>query len=166
NAHLEHLKARETRLQQDLQQDKGQIEHLDYQIKRLNEEDFEQKQILENQTADVEVAKVELERLQEQQRAARQKHEDFKKTEQAIQQQMHALEKELAVLSIQKEALVQECDRSVHDNEMKESELNEFTLKVTELEQQLADQQDQFDISMRHEEELQRQIQRIEEKIT
>lgn len=166
NAHLEHLKERETRLQQDLQQDKGQIEHLDYQIKRLNEELFEQKQVVEDQTGDVGIAKTELDRLQEQQRAAREKHEDFKTLNQAIQNQTHALEKELAVLSIQKEALEQECDRSVHDTEIKESERSECTLKIFELEQQLANQQEQFDISMRHEEELQRQIQRIEEEIT
>ncbi len=165
NAQLVHLQEKETRLTNDLQNDKQQLSHVEYQIKRLNEELFEEQNTLDTVKTNLDSQKEEVEELRSQQLSAKAKLDEFSKNSQALQSQIYALEKELAVLSIQKEALEQESLRTSNDTASKEMELNQFNQVVAELEERVNIQQDQFDEAMRAEEEIQRQISQCEEKL-
>ena len=165
NAQLQHLQEKETRLNNDLQNDKQQLNHVQYQIKRLNEELFEEQNSLDVLKQDLDTNKIEVEELRAQQSSAKTKLDEFSKNSQALQSQIYALEKELAVLGIQKEALEQESLRTSHDSESKELELQQFNHAVAELEERVGIQQDQFDEALRTEEEIQRQIGQCETKL-
>jgi len=165
NAQLQHLQEKETRLTNDLQNDKQQLNHVEYQIKRLNEELFEEQNTLDRVKLDLDSNKTEVEELRSQQLSAKGKLDEFSKNSQALQSQIYALEKELAVLGIQKEALEQESLRTNNDTASKEQELGEFNQVVAELEERVSIQQDQFDQAMRSEEEIQNQMRQCEEKL-
>ncbi len=165
NAQLLHLQEKETRLTNDLQNDKQQLNHVEYQIKRLNEELFEEQNTLDAVKHDLDGNKTEVEELRAQQLSAKAKLDEFSKNSQALQSQIYALEKELAVLGIQKEALEQESLRTSNDTASKEQELGEFNQVVAELEERVNIQQEQFDEALRTEEEIQRQIQQCEQKL-
>src|SRR5690606_41635380 len=62
-----------------------------------------------------------------------------------IQNKTYKLEKDIAVLNIQKEALQQESLRTVSDTTVKEEELTEFNRAVAELEARVDIQQNQYD---------------------
>ncbi|MGJ1205714.1 chromosome segregation protein SMC [Sphingobacterium lactis] len=165
NAQLSHLQEKETRLANDLNHDKQQLQHIEHQVKRLNEELFEEQQILDTVQQDLDSNKVEVEELRAQQLNAKGKFDEFGWNARALQDQIHALEKEVAVLGIQKDALEQESLRTATDTESKEVELNQFNKIVAELEERVHIQQDQFDSAMRTEEALQQQIQDCEIRI-
>lgn len=165
NAQLLHLQEKETRLNNDLQNDKQQLNHVEYQIKRLNEELFEEQNSLDIVKQGLDGNKLEVDELRAQQVSAKAKLDEFSRNSQSLQSQIYALEKELAVLAIQKEALEQESLRTSHDTESKELELNQFNKTVAELEERVTIQQDQFDESIRIEEEIQRQINECDSKL-
>lgn len=165
NTQLQHLRERETRLQQDLQQDKAQAEHLSYQIKMLNEDVFQQTQILDNQSSEMQTAKVEIEERYQQQRSAKEKLEAFNRQQQALLNQRHALEKELAVLAIQKDSLEQELQRIENDITSKQSESIASGSRLEELQAKLLNQQNELDALLHQETELQAQIEHRETRI-
>lgn len=165
NAQLQHLQEKETRLNNDLQNDKQQLNHIQYQIKRLNEELFEEQNILDKVQLDLDGNKIEVDELRSQQQAAKAKLDEFSRNSQSLQSQIYALEKELAVLGIQKESLEQESLRTTADTESKGEELKEFNKLVADLEERVSIQKDQFDIALHSETEIQDQINECEEKI-
>src|SRR5690606_39118903 len=79
--------------------------------------------------------------------------------------QMHALEKELAALSIQRDALEQDLTQTDNDSTSKEGEQGEFTRRMTDLQQKLSNQQELFDEMLPRQERLQLKIQTAEGKI-
>ena len=81
------------------------------------------------------------------------------------QNQVYKLEKEIAILNIQKEALFQESNRNMADTESKETELNEFNRVITELKEQLDQKKIDYRQTREHEDELERQIQRSDQQI-
>ena len=166
NTQLQHLRERETRLQQDLQQDKAQAEHLIYQIKMLNEDVFQQTQILDNQSGEMQTAKIEIEELQHQRRSAKEKLDSFNRQRQALLNQSHALEKELAVLAIQKDSLEQELQRIENDTTSKQSEWIASGSRLEELQAKLLNQQNELDAILHQEAALQTQVERRESRIT
>src|SRR5690606_28998783 len=98
NAQLQHLQEKQIRRSHHLQNDKQQLNHVQYQIKRLNEELFEEQNSLDVVKQDLDTNKIEVEELRAQQSSAKTKLDEFSKNSQALQSQIYALEKELAVL--------------------------------------------------------------------
>ncbi|GAA4140831.1 chromosome segregation protein SMC [Sphingobacterium kyonggiense] len=165
NAQMRHLQEKETRLSNDLNNDKQQLNHVLYNIKRLNEELFEEQEKLNTIQQDLEVNKQEVEALRGQQQAAKGKLDEFNKSNNDLQNNIYKLEKDIAVLGIQKDALEQESLRTSSDTQSKEQELNQFNKVVAELEERVSLQQEQYDVAMQTEEELQAQIQQTDAQI-
>src|SRR5690606_4783753 len=142
-----------TRLNNDIATDKQQLTQIEYSVKRLNEELFEEQNKLEDIKQDLENNKQEVEELRGQQQSAKGKLDSFTKDNAELQNNIYRLEKDIAVLGIQKDALEQESLRTANDAIAKEVELNQFSLVVAELEERVNIQQEQFDAALHTEEQ-------------
>jgi len=165
NAKMIHLQEKETRLNNDIATDKQQLTQIEYSVKRLNEELFEEQNKLDDIKQDLENNKLEVEELRGQQQSAKGKLDSFTKDNAELQNNIYRLEKDIAVLGIQKDALEQESLRTANDAIAKEAELNQFSLVVAELEERVNIQQEQFDAALHTEEQLQQQIEETEDNI-
>jgi chromosome segregation protein len=165
NERIIHLQEKETRITAELNHDKKQLEHVQYTIKRLNEELFEEQGKLEVFRLDIERNQTEVEELRGQQSSAKAKLDSFTHQSSELQNRIYKLEKDIAVLNIQKEALQQESVRTMTDASAKVEELNEFNKVVEELEERAEQQQTQYDAAMQAENELQQQIQAVEAQL-
>ncbi|MEJ5144181.1 chromosome segregation protein SMC [Sphingobacterium sp. MYb388] len=159
NEQLKNLQDKESRLNFEINNDNQQLNHVLYTIKRLNEELFHEQQQLDNFQTNLEKDKFEVEELRGQQQTAKGKLDSYNKASTTLQDNIYKLEKDIAVLNIQKEALLQESIRTVTDTESKEAELNQFNITVAELEGRVETQQQQYETAIQMEEELQSQIQ-------
>lgn len=165
NERITHLQEKETRITAELNHDNKQLEHVQYTIKRLNEELFEEQGKLEVFRLDIDRNQTEVEELRGQQSSAKAKLDSFTQQSSELQNRIYKLEKDIAVLNIQKEALQQESVRTMTDASAKVEELNEFNKVVEDLEGRVEQQQTQYDAAMQSETELQRQIQAVEEQL-
>lgn len=165
NEQMRHLQDKEMRLTAELNNDKKQLEHVLYTLKRLNEELFEEQGKFDVYQLDIEKDKNEVEELRAQQNSSKAKLDSFVQESTGIQNNIYKLEKDIAVLNIQKEALQQESLRTLTDTSSKEEELNEFNLAVTNLEDRVAVQQELFDDAMSAEESLQAAMHTVEQRL-
>ena len=162
NQRIIHLQEKETRITAELNNDRNQLEHVQYTIKRLNEELFEEQGKLEVFRLDIDRNQAEVHELRGQQSTAKAKLDDATRESSELQNKIYKLEKDIAVLNIQKEALQQESIRTMADASAKVEELNEFNKAVLDLEERVHQQQSQYDLAMQSESELQQEIQHIE----
>ncbi|WP_312329721.1 chromosome segregation protein SMC [Sphingobacterium sp.] len=158
NEKVKNLQDKENRLSIDINSDKQQLNHVVYTIKRLNEELFDEQNKLDGLKSNLESNKLEVEELRGQQQSAKGKLDIFNKSNADLQAKIYKLEKDLAVFTIQKEALLQELIRNSEDTEAKEKELQQFNSAVVELEGRVEAQQLQYDSANQLEEQLQEQI--------
>lgn len=165
NERIVHLQDKETRLTAELNNDRNQLEHVQYTIKRLNEDLFEEQGKLDVFRLDIDRHQTEVEELRGQQSSAKAKLDTFTQQTTALQNNIYKLEKDIAVLNIQKEALQQESVRAMTDASSKVEELNEFNTVVVDLEEQVERQQSQYDSAVQAENELQQQIQQAEQHL-
>jgi len=165
NERFSHLQEKETRITAELNNDRNQLEHVQYTLKRLNEELFEEQGKLDVFRLDIGHKQTEVEELRGQQSSAKEKLDRFTQESSELQNRIYKLEKDIAVLNIQKEALQQESIRTMTDASAKVEELHEFNNAVEDLEERVEQQQSQYDAVMQAENELQQQIQTVEEQL-
>ncbi len=158
NEQLRFLEDKKSRLADELEKDKNQLNHVFYNQKRLNEEHLEETEQLEKLRNSVELQHKDIEELRVKQQKSKTDLDTLSRENNEEQNQVYKLEKEIAILNIQKEALGQESSRNVADTQSKETELNEFNKVITELQSRLEVKQKDFEFSKELEEELQRQI--------
>ncbi|MXV16342.1 chromosome segregation protein SMC [Hufsiella ginkgonis] len=158
NEQLRFLREKENRLTEELTTDRNQLNHVLYSVKRLNEESASEGALLESMGTKLAVAKTELDELRVQQQSARAKTDQGTREHNELQNAIYKLEKELAVLNIQKDALYQESRRTTVDTESKETELNDFNKAISGLQEIIGDRVEKLEAGKQAEEELQRQI--------
>src|SRR5690606_25597816 len=128
NEQLRNLQDKEKRISGELSQDRQQLNHVLYNIKRLNEDHLQAQQKLDGITATLEQHRTEVDALRGQQHTAKQKLADATRRHNDEQNQIYKLEKEIAVLRIQHDALEQESLRNITDAEAKVAELDQFNV--------------------------------------
>jgi len=165
NEQMRHLQEKDARLASEVANDKQQLNHAYYNIKRLQEELFEEQARFDSIQGDLQTNKTGVEELRAQQQSAKAKLDIVQKEKNELQNRIYQLEKEVAVLNIQKDALQQESLRNVNDTASKESELNQFNIAVAELEGRVEAQQQQYESTLHLETELQGQISQTENKL-
>jgi len=158
NEQLRNLQDKETRLTNELNQDKQQLNHALYNIKRLNEEHLVEQTKLDGITSSLQRQKAEVDELRGQQQTAKSKLDATARQHTDLQNEIYKLEKEIAVLRIQHDALEQESVRNITDAESKASELDQFNALVDQLEGQTEALQGEHDATVQSENELQQQI--------
>ncbi len=165
NEQLRFLEEKETRLKQELETDKNQFNHVIYNQKRLQEELAQENDLFKTLQTGLEKQKANLDAQRLKQQEAKTELDQLTKANQTFQNELHQLEKDLAILHIQRDALQQESTRNVSDAESKEAELNEFNKVLAELEQRLQTQNQEFELAKKLENELQEQIQQTQENL-
>ncbi|GGC35527.1 chromosome partition protein Smc [Parapedobacter defluvii] len=158
NEQLRNLQDKEIRLTNELTQDKQQLNHALYNIKRLNEEQLVEQTKLDGIAATLQRQKGEVDELRGQQQTAKNKLDATVRQQNELQNEIYKLEKEIAVLRIQHDALEQESVRNITDAESKASELDQFNALVDQLEGQIEALQTEYDATVQSESELQQQI--------
>src|SRR5690606_19472188 len=105
NEQLRNLQDRESRISGELTHDRQQLNHVLYNIKRLNEEHLESQQKLHSITATLTQHRSTVDELRGQQHTAKQKLDSAARQHTDEQNEIYKLEKEIAVLRIQHDAL-------------------------------------------------------------
>ena len=158
NEQLRNLQDKEARISGELAQDRQQLNHVLYNIKRLNEEHLVAQQKLDHVSAALTQRRTEVDELRGQQHAAKQKVDLATQQYNNEQNESYKLEKEIAVLRIQHDALEQESLRNVSDTESKAAELNQFNTLVADLEGRAETTQTAYDEALAAETALQEQV--------
>ena len=165
NEQLRFLEDKEARLKEELEKDRQQLNHVDYNQKRLHEELNQEKRILNSLQSDLEKQKNNVDALREQQQNFRTHVDGLAKENSQTQQALNELEKNLAILHIQRDALQQESTRNTSDAQSKEVELTEFNIVIADLEQRLQTQQQELSLAQKLEANLQEKLKLGEETI-
>lgn len=160
-----YLEEKKARLSDEIEKDKNQLIHVLYNQKRLNEELFQESGLLETVQTSLASQQIEINELREKQLKSKIELDSLAKENSDIQNDVYKLEKELAILNIQKEALFQEVNRNMEDANSKETELNEFNKIIEQIGSSLDSKQTEFIKNKELEDELKRQIQHNLEKI-
>ena len=165
NEQLRFLEDKEARLKEELEKDRLQLNHVDYNKKRLHEELSQEKSIVNSLQIDLEKQKSSVNAMREQQQNFRTQVDSLVKENGQTQQALNELEKNLAILHIQRDALQQESTRNTSDAQSKEVELTEFNKVIADLEQRLQTQQQELSLAQKLETDLQEKLKVGEEKI-
>lgn len=165
NEQIRFLEEKKARLSGELEKDKNQLNHVFYNQKRLNEEQLQESELLDTLQTSLASQQIEINELREKQLKSKTELDSLAKENSDIQNDVYKLEKELAILNIQKEALFQEVNRNMEDANSKETELNEFNKIIEQIGRNLNSKQTEFNKSKELEDELKQQIQRDTEKL-
>jgi chromosome segregation protein len=165
NEQIRFLEDKEARLKEELEKDRQQLNHVDYNQKRLHEELNQEKNILNSLQSDLEKKKNNVDALREQLQNFRTHVDGLAKENSQTQQALNELEKNLAILYIQRDALQQESTRNTSDAQSKEIELSEFNKAIADLEQRLQTQQQELEVAQKLEADLQEKLKLGEETI-
>ena len=141
NEQMRFLQEKETRLSGELEKDKNQVNHIKYNIKRLNEEVLTETEVFNKLESDLKLLKSSLDTLREQQQTEKNRIDNLIKSVNDIQNQVYQAQKEIDILNIQKDALVHETNRNIDDTETKNLELKAFDHALAELDIQVSEKQ-------------------------
>ena len=141
NEQMRFLQEKETRLSGELEKDRNHLNHIKYNIKRLNEEILTETDVFNKIESDLKLLKSSLDSLREQQQIEKNRIDNLSKSVNEIQSQVYQSQKEIDILNIQKDALLQESNRNIDDTETKTSELKAFDHALAELNIQVAERQ-------------------------
>jgi len=165
NEQLRFLEDKKSRLNDELEKDKNQLNHVFYNQKRLNEEHLQESETLEKIRNTVTSQQLEITELRARQQKSKSELDKFNAENNELQNQVYKLEKDIAILHIQKDALYQESSRNMEDTRSKETELNEFNKVIDAIGETLEIKQKDFNQNKELEDELNRQIQRSTENL-
>jgi chromosome segregation protein len=154
NEQLKFLQDKESKLNDDLEKDKTQLNHVFYNIKRLNEERLQEEQNLQSISTKLETIKAEVEELRVQQQSSKQGLDQMQNQSNALQNQVYQVEKDIEILNIQKEALDQETRRNIADTDSRKIELSNFNKAIADISESLESKKHQLEHLQELEEEL------------
>ncbi|MFD2866640.1 chromosome segregation protein SMC [Mucilaginibacter antarcticus] len=158
NEQLKFQQDKESRLTEELERDRNQLNHVLYNVKRLNEEKAQEDDNLNTLSLKVADLKLMVEELRLQQSSARNELNEIVSTNNNLQNQAYKVEKDIDILQIQEQALEQESHRNMEDATNKKVELSHFNDVVTELQGRTEALQQEYDQELKRENKLQEQI--------
>lgn len=165
NTQLSHLQDKESRLITEIEADSKEQNQLQQNIKRLQEELFIAEKIATDSQQDLSLNQDELEELKRQHRASKMNMDAFVQQQNGIHNEIFKLEKDLAVLDIQKNSLENEAQRTDTETSDKVTELTLFTNQVSELQLNIDSQKQALQEALAQESEIQLQIQQLQLKV-
>ncbi len=165
NEQLKFQRDKETRLTEELERDKNQLNHVLYNIKRLNEEKLQEEENLQTITSKVADLKQAVDDLRQDQAALRGELNELTSINNRLQNQIYQTEKDLDILRIQQQALEQESQRNMEDTASREVELSHFNQLVAELESRTGTAESEMQAAVEFEAQLQQQIRDKDDEI-
>ncbi|AYL96655.1 chromosome segregation protein SMC [Mucilaginibacter celer] len=158
NEQLKFQQDKESRLTEELERDKQQLNHVLYNIKRLSEEKATEEETLQAVQSRVTDLKEAVDELRAQQTEARNELNELNNINTRLQSQAYKAEKDLDILQIQQQALEQESQRNMEDATNKEVELSHFNQVVAELQYRKESLDSEFEQAVEFENKLKEQI--------
>lgn len=165
NEQLRFLEDKKNLLNDEIEKDQNQLNHVFYNQKRLNEEHLQENETLEKLRISTEIQQQGIAELRLIQQKSKASLDTMSLENNELQNQVYKLEKDIAILNIQKEALDQESKRNLADTESKENELNEFNKVISELALQLDRKQREFIQNKEVEDKLDQQILSLDNQV-
>jgi chromosome segregation protein len=162
NEQLKFQNDKQDRLSEELERDRNQLNHVLYNVKRLNEEKAQEDEDLQTITAKVADLKLMVDELRLQQSSARNELNDLVTANNNLQNQTYKAEKDIDILQIQEQALEQESQRNMEDATNKKVELSHFNEVVAELQGRTETLEKDYKVELQQETELQEQITTID----
>src|SRR5579863_3432760 len=158
NEQLKFQQDKETRLNEELERDRGQLNHVFYNIKRLTEEKAQEDENLQIVRKLVEELKTAVEALREKQNTERTELNELNSVNNNLQNEIYKAEKDVDILHIQQQAPEQESERNVEDTANKETELSHFNHVMAELQYRSESMEKELQLLIEYEDKLQQQI--------
>jgi len=158
NEQLKFQQDKETRITEELERDKTQLNHVLYNLKRLSDEKAQEDVNLQTVQTQLAELKTAVDELRLRQSAARTELNDLTTTNTNLQNQAYKTEKDLDILKIQQQALEQESQRNMEDTTNKEVELSHFNEVVAGLQSRVASAEGDYQVMVEFENKLQEQI--------
>jgi chromosome segregation protein len=158
NEQLRHQQDKETRLSDELERDRNQLNHVLYNIKRLNEEKVTEEENLETVNRRVADLKAAVDELRAGQTEDRNELNELTSINNRLQNQIYKAEKDSEILQIQEQALEQESLRNMEDASGKEVELSHFNTVLAELQYRTETFEKELELAVNAEQKLQEQI--------
>lgn len=165
NEQLKFQQDKEARLNEELERDRNQLNHVQYSIKRLAEEKLQEDENLQTVSAQLAELKLTVDELRAQQTAARNELNEITATNNKLQNQVYKTEKDLEIFQIQQQALEQESQRNMEDATNKEVELSHFNEVVAGLQERTETLDKEYQLLIALEERIQGQIVAIEAEL-
>lgn len=162
NEQLKFQQDKESRLNEELERDRNQLNHVLYNIKRLAEEKAQEDENLEKVQKLVSELKLAVDELREQQNEARAELNELNSVNNSLQNRIYKAEKDIDILQIQQQALEQESQRNIEDATNKEAELSHFNEVVADLQDRSDSMEKELQQLTDFEEKLQNQIKEAE----
>jgi chromosome segregation protein len=162
NEQLKFQNDKQDGLSEELERDRNQLNHVLYNVKRLNEEKAQEDENLQTITAKVADLKLMVDELRLQQSSARNELNDLVTANNNLQNQAYKAEKDIDILQIQEQALEQESQRNMEDATNKKVELSHFNEVVAELQGRTETLEKEYKSELQKETELQEQITTID----
>ncbi|WCT10514.1 chromosome segregation protein SMC [Mucilaginibacter jinjuensis] len=166
NEQLKYQKDKESRLNEELERDRNQLNHVLYNIKRLSEEKLQEEETLQTVQSRVAELKQAVDELRADQTASREELNELNSINNRLQNQIYQTEKNIDILRIQQQALEQESQRNMEDAAGKEVELSHFNQLVAELDYRTETLQTEYNQAVESETNLQEQIKDTDAEIT
>ena len=139
NEQLKFQQDKETRLSEEIDRDKVQLNHVLYNLKRLSEEKILEEESLQKILVQLNELKSAVDELRLQQTSGKNEINELTSISTRLQNQAYKAEKDIDILNIQQQALKQEGDRNLEDTTNKEAELSHFNIAVAELEKKVSE---------------------------
>ncbi|WP_069658840.1 chromosome segregation protein SMC [Arcticibacter eurypsychrophilus] len=165
NEQIRFLQDKEKRLTEELEKDKNQLNHVIYTIKRLQEEHLQESENLRLIRSGLAEIKEEQDETIQQQLSYKAQLDACIKQNSEMQNLVYQAEKDLGILDIQKESLLQESRRHVADTTSRETELDTFNINIQDLDTKIVSEIKEFNAIQQFETDLEGQIKLTEEQI-
>jgi len=165
NEQLKFQQDKETRVSEELERDRNQLNHVLYNIKRLSEEKFQEDETLQTIQSQLAELKETVDELRGQQGSARNELNELTNNNTKLQNQVYKAEKDLEILQIQQQALEQESQRNMEDATNKEVELSHFNEVVAELQERTETLNNEHQTLLDFDKKLQEQLIEIDAEL-
>lgn len=153
NEQLRFLEEKKQKLSEEIEKDKAQFHHTQYNLKRLHEEENIENQSFETQKNDLNQLKAVLDEMRLRLQSEKISVDALNKKVSEVQNQIYKTDKEIEVLNIQKQTLEQESERNIDETENKSVELNAFSEALLVLNEKIKEKtQVKADLEEREEE--------------
>jgi len=166
NEQLKFQQDKETRLNEELERDRNQLNHVLYNIKRLSEEKMQEDEALHTVQSKVADLKLAVDELRLDQSSSRNELNELTGVNNRLQNQVYKAEKDLEILQIQQQALEQESQRNMEDATNKEVELSHFNQVVAELQERTETLENEYKVLVDFEQQLKDQLVDIDEQLS
>lgn len=166
NEQLKFQQDKESRLTEELERDRQQLNHVLYNIKRLSEESLQENETLTGIQSRLQDLKEAADESRESQTEVRNGVNELVAINNRLQNQIYKAEKDLEILQIQQQALEQESQRNMEDAASKEVELSHFNQAVAELQYRVESLEKEHQVITDFETNLQQQIKETDSDLT